>query len=301
MTIEETNSKIDSKYQFRCTPEERDFFQEEVARSGLKPLQFFKTAVETLKVQNTPEESEQKKALAEVDILTNRLNQLNRSQLMIAFEMQEQAKKELRELNKERGEFEEYKKGLEDKLQEEFKQKNQELEAKFNALVLQNEEKQRLELEAKEKETLSLRDALENQEAKINKLLNEYAILQKQLDDKNKLNIAYEDREFEAKKKIMELEDRLKKAELNALSIQKLEIDKAVLLEKLESIKKEEALKRENIELKLKHFHLTEKTNGDDADDSIYKNLESRERKIDDEKMLNVHKEHSLIDSGAVK
>ena len=41
------------------------------------------------------------------------------------------------------------KKGLEAKLNEEFELKNQELEAKFNALVLQNEEKQRLELEAK--------------------------------------------------------------------------------------------------------------------------------------------------------
>lgn len=255
MTLEETNSKIDSKYQFRCTPEERDFFQEEVARSGLKPLQFFKTAVETLKVQNTPEESEQKKALAEVDILTNRLNQLNRSQLMIAFEMQEQAKKELQELNKERGEFEEYKKGLEAKLSEDFERKNQELEAKFNDLVLQNEEKQKFELEAKEKETLSLRDALENQEAKMNQLLSDLAILKKQFEDKNKLNIAYEEREFESRKRIMELEERIKKAELNSLSIQKLEIDKAVLMEKIEFIKKEEALKREYLELKLKGTH----------------------------------------------
>nr|BFD33532.1 hypothetical protein GTC16762_31510 [Pigmentibacter ruber] len=300
MTIEEVNtSKIDPRIQFRCSSiEEREFFQNEINRSGMKPQQYFKAAVEAFKMQTLPEESEQKKALAEVDILTNRLNQLNRSQLLIAFEMQEQAKKELQELNRERGEFEEYKKGLEGKLQEEFERKNQELEAKFTDLVLQNKEKQRFELEAKEKEILSLRDIIENQEAKMNQLLSDLAILKKQLEDKNKLNSAYEEREFEAKKKIMELEERLKKAELNALSIQKLEIDKAVLLEKLESIKKEEALKRENIELKLKHFHLTEKTNGDDY---IYKNLESRERKIDDEQMLNAHKEHSLIDSGAVK
>ena len=300
MTLEETSSlKIDPRIQFRCSSiEERDFFQNEINRSGMKPQQYFKAAVEAFKMQALPEESEQKKALAEVDLLTNRLNQINRSQLMIAFEMQEQAKKELQELNRERGEFEEYKKGLEDKLQEEFKQKNQELEAKFNDLVLQNEEKQRFELQTKEKEILTLRDALENQEAKMNQLLSDHLILKKQFEDKNKLNIAYEEREFESKKKIMELEERLKKSELNSLSIQKLEIDKAVLLEKLESIKKEEALKRENIELKLKHFHLTEKTNGDD---SIYKNLESRERKNDDEQMLNVHKEHSLIDSGAVK
>ena len=248
MTMEEVNtSKIDSKYQFRCTPEERDFFQEEVARSGLKPLQFFKTAVETLKVQNTPEESEQKKALAEVDILTNRLNQLNRSQLMIAFEMQEQAKKELRELNKERGEFEEYKKGLEAKLNEEFELKNQELEAKFNALVLQNEEKQRLELEAKDNEILSLRDTIENQEAKMNQLLNDHVILRKQFEDKNKLNIAYEEREYESRKRIMELEEKLKNFDKMADLVKHLEIKNAVLESKIESINNENKIKIDHL------------------------------------------------------
>ena len=58
MTIEETNtSKLDIKYQFRCSVEEREYFQEEVAKSGLKPLEFFKNAVDTLKIQSSPEES----------------------------------------------------------------------------------------------------------------------------------------------------------------------------------------------------------------------------------------------------
>ena len=97
MTIEETNtSKIDPRIQFRCTSlEERDFFQNEINKSGMKPQQYFKAAVEAFKMQVLPEESEQKKALAEVDLLTNRLNQINRSQLILAFEMQEQAKKDL--------------------------------------------------------------------------------------------------------------------------------------------------------------------------------------------------------------
>jgi hypothetical protein len=108
MTIEETNtSKIDPRIQFRCTSvEERDFFQNEINKSGMKPQQYFKAAVEAFKMQELPEESEQKKALAEVDVLTNRLNQINRSQLIIAFEMQDQAKKELQELNLEREKFE---------------------------------------------------------------------------------------------------------------------------------------------------------------------------------------------------
>lgn len=263
MTLEETsNLKIDPRIQFRCSSvEERDFFQNEINRSGMKPQQYFKAAVEAFKMQALPEESEQKKALAEVDILTNRLNQINRSQLMIAFEIQEQAKKELQELNRERGELEEYKKGLEEKLHEEFKQKNQELEAKFNDLVLQNEEKKKLELEVKDNEILSLRDTLENHEAKIKKLLNDYDMLQKQFDDKNKLNIAYEDREFESKKRIMVLEDKLKTFDKMTDLVRHLEIKNAVLESKIESISNESKIIIEHLNKEIVYYKNNGKQN----------------------------------------
>ena len=247
MTIEETNtSKLDIKYQFRCTTEERDFFQEEVAKSGLKPLQFFKTAIETLKVQSSPEESSQKKALTEIDNLTNRLNQINRSQLILAFEMQEQAKNELQELNKAKEEFEDYKKSLELKLWDEFDLKSKEVEAKFNISLLQKEELQKLEIEEKEKEFLTLKEEIENQSAKYNKILNDYVVLNKQFDDKNKLNIAYEEREYEAKKRIMELEAKVKKHDVLIETIHKLEIQNAVLISKNENLS-EQILKFEKM------------------------------------------------------
>ena len=51
MTLEETSSlKIDPRIQFRCSSiEERDFFQNEINRSGMKPQQYFKAAVEAFK------------------------------------------------------------------------------------------------------------------------------------------------------------------------------------------------------------------------------------------------------------
>ncbi len=250
MTIEETNtSKLDIKYQFRCTPEERDFFQEEVAKSGLKPLQFFKTAIETLKVQSSSEESSQKKTLTEIDNLTNRLNQINRSQLILAFEMQEQAKKDLQELNKTKEEFEEYKKSFEVKLWDEFDHKSKNIEAQFNTSLAQKEERQKQELEEKEKENLSLREEIENQSAKYNKLLNDYVVLNKQFDDKNKLNIAYEEREFDSKKRIMEFEEKLKKYDLMFDLMRKLEIQNAVLKSQNESLN-QQILKFENRDIK---------------------------------------------------
>jgi len=251
MNIEEINtSKLDIKYQFRCTSEERDYFQEEVAKSGLKPLQFFKTAVENLKIQSSPEESEQKKALAEVDNLTNRLNQINRAQLILAFEMQDQAKKSWQDLHKEREEFAEYKNNLEVKLEEEFEVKRKDIEVKFNATIAQNEEHQKSELELKEKEMLSLREEIENQGAKQNKILNDYVVLSKQFDDKNKLNIAYEEREFEAKKRIMDLEEKLKKQDFMFESIRKLEIENAVLKAQNENLS-QQILKLESKDLKV--------------------------------------------------
>lgn len=251
MTIEETNtSKIDPRIQFRCsTVEERDFFQNEINRSGMKPQQYFKAAVEALKMQVLPEESEQKKALAEVDLLTSRLNQINRAQLIIAFEMQDQAKKELQQINKEREEFDNYKKGLEVKLWEEFKLKSKDVEDKFNTAMSQKEERQKQELEEKEKEMLSLREKIENQSAKYNKILNDYVALNKQFDDKNKLNIAYEEREFEDKKRIMELDDKLKKHEILVEVIHKLEIQNAVLKSQNESLN-QQILKFENRDIK---------------------------------------------------
>ncbi|KAB8035638.1 hypothetical protein GCL60_16960 (plasmid) [Silvanigrella paludirubra] len=252
MTTEETSSlKIDPRIQFRCTSvEERDFFQNEINRSGMKPQQYFKAAVEALKMQVLPEESEQKKALAEVDMLTNRLNQINRSQLIIAFEMQDQAKKELQELNCEKEEFEEYKKNLEVKLGEEFEANSKDVEVKFNAAIALKEEHQKQELEVKEKEMLSLREGIENQEAKYNKLLNDYVVLNKQFDDKNKLNIAYEEREFEAKKRIMVLEEKLKKYDLMFDSTRKLEIENAVLKAQNESLN-QQILKLESKDIKV--------------------------------------------------
>ena len=252
MTIEETNtSKIDPRIQFRCTSvEERDFFQNEINKSGMKPQQYFKAAVEAFKMQELPEESEQKKALAEVDVLTNRLNQINRSQLIIAFEMQDQAKKELQELNLEREKFEEYKKSLEVKLWEEFDHKSKNIEAQFNTALAQKEERQKQELEEKEKEILSLREEIENHGAKYNKLLNDYVVLNKQFDDKNKLNIAYEEREFDSKKRIMEFEEKLKKYDLMFDSMRKLEIENAVLKAQNESLN-QQILKLESKDIKV--------------------------------------------------
>ena len=250
--MEETsNLKIDPRIQFRCSSiEERDFFQNEINRSGMKPQQYFKAAVEAFKMQSLPEESEQKKALAEVDLLTNRLNQINRSQLILAFEMQEQAKKDLQELNKAKEEFEDYKKSLEVKLWDEFDHKGKNIEAQFNTLLAQKEERQKQELEEKEKENLSLREEIENQSAKYNKLLNDYVTLNKLFDDKNKLNIAYEEREYEAKKKILEFEDKLKKHDILIETIHKLEIQNAVLISKNENLN-EQILKFEKKEIKI--------------------------------------------------
>ena len=252
MNIEESNtSKIDPRIQFRCTSvEERDFFQNEINKSGMKPPQYFKAAVDAFKMQALPEESEQKKALSEVDALTNRLNQINRSQLILAFEMQDQAKKELQELNKEREEFENYKKSLEVKLWEEFEVKSKDVEVKFNAAMAQKEERQKQELEVKENEMLSLREEVENQGSKYNKILNDYVVLNKQFDDKNKLNIAYEEREFDSKKRIMELEEKLKKYDLMFDSTRKLEIENAVLKTKNEGLS-QQVLKHENKEIKI--------------------------------------------------
>lgn len=252
MTLEEISSlKIDPRIQFRCSSiEERDFFQNEINKSGMKPQQYFKAAVEAFKMQVLPEESEQKKVLSEVDSLTNRLNQLNRSQLIIAFEMQEQAKKELQELNCEKEEFEEYKKSLEVKLWDEFDLKSKETEARFDTIFAQKEERQKQELDAKEKEMLSLREEIENQGAKYNKLLNDYFVLNKQFDDKNKLNIAYEEREFDYKKRIIELDEKLKKYDLMFDSTRKLEIENAVLKAQNESLN-QQILKLESKDAKV--------------------------------------------------
>lgn len=298
MEIEQSNQK-DTRYTIRfASNEEKNFVQEAISKSGLSPGVLVKKAIEMQLLLQNNEDSKTKKLIGKIDELTHRLNQMLRAEALAALELETQAEEKLKQLEAEKEDLEKERVALEGQFRELFKQKEIELKDEYDKKWEEKEQEYQLESKELNSKILSLKDKIENDESYLNKLNSEFNILKKQFEDKIKLLNSYEIRELDLTKKNLELEERLKKSEIDHLSLQKLEIDKAVLLEKLESIKKEEALKRENLELKLKHFHLTEKTNGDD---SIYKNLELRERKIDDEKMLNVHEEHSLIDSGAVK
>lgn len=258
MSIEQEKNKT---YSVRCsTFEEKTFLHNAVQKSGLSPATFIKSAVEAFLIQNNEEEKEVKKAFAEVDNIINRLSQLTKSEFIKAFEMQRQAKKELQELDVQTNELEASKINLGADLKDEFEKKIKENDEKYNAIIAQKEECFNNEFEAINKENISLREKIESEESKYNKVLNELNALKKQHEDKTKLLNSYEEREFDLRKKVMNLEEQLKKSEIDTLKIHELKISNAVLTEKCESIKREETAKRDYLELHLKSLQVNIKT-----------------------------------------
>jgi chromosome segregation ATPase len=295
MSIEQEKNKT---YSVRCsTFEEKTFLHNAVQKSGLSPATFIKSAVEAFLIQNNEEEKEVKKAFAEVDNIINRLSQLTKSEFIKAFEMQRQAKKELQELDVQTNELEASKINLEADLKDEFEKKIKEIDEKYKVLIHQKEEGYEKELEAKDKELLSLREEFEGQEAKYRKLLNDYTALSKQFDDKNKLNIAYEERNDEANKRIMELEEKISKSASEAEKVRKLEVECAILKEKIESIRREEGIKRDYLELSLKNLHVNQNPMIS-ADNSIINSskIKDKESSLSDaEKLIQKEKHPTLF------
>lgn len=292
MEIEQSNQK-DARYTIRfASSEEKNFVQEAISKSGLSPGVLVKKAIEMQLLSQNNEDSKTKKLIGKIDELTHRLNQMLRAEALAALELETQAEEKLKQLEAEKEDLEKERLALEGQFRELFKQKEIELKDEYDKKWEEKEQEYQLESKELNSKILSLKDKIENDESFLNKLNSEFNILKKQYEDKIKLLKSYEIRELDLTKKNLELEERLKKSEIDYLSLQKLEIDKAVLLEKLESIKKEEALKRENLELKLKHFHSNENGNGEKK---TYKKSEEKEKELSDAENLIIKNNHPTL------
>ncbi len=254
MMEQETINVISSNptYQFRCLPEEKKFIQEEIAKSGLPPAKFIKTAVEAFSIQGEGADSEAKKALGEADALTTRLNALIRAQLVKAIEMQAQAKKDSEGQQAERMEFDAQQKEMEVTLQKEFERKYKEKESELKYALEKVEGELRFEIEKKERETLVLLEKIEGLDSKYNGLERDYSALKQQHSDSLRVFEVTDDRLMETKRKVIDLEGKLKLQEETIRRNQELSVRCAVLETQMDSLRKEHQLKMEFLEKEIR-------------------------------------------------
>jgi hypothetical protein len=253
MEQENTNLSNDNRYTIRfASNDEKKFIQESILKSGIQSGTFIKNAVDSFLLQQHEDNSKSKKVIAKIDDLTHRLNQMLRSEALAALELEKQSHEKLQEIETLKEELELEKTTVEEKLKREFEQKVSQLQE----ISLQKERQQQQSFSEKiaecENEKLDLKEQLEEIQAKYNKVFQELTVFKKQLEDKIKLLIKHEEQEFDLKKKVIDLEEKVKKHDIDTLRIQKLEIENAVLQERIEALKNEDKLKQQMIELQLK-------------------------------------------------
>lgn len=245
-------------WQVRCTFDDKKFFQEVSAKFNMPVSQVLRLAFENL-LLNDETNSESKKVIQEVDLLTTRLNQLIKAQLYIAFEAQQQSKSELLKLLEEKESLNQFSEVLKNSLEQEYEQKTKEFESQCNETFHHNLSELNAQLSQKEKENFTLLENIEKLNADNGTQSQQLSLMQKELIDKNKLLNTYEEREFDLKKKVFELEEKVKSQNIDTLRIQKLEVENAVLQERIEALKNEDKLKQQFIELQLKMSEKSQK------------------------------------------
>ncbi|RDB37357.1 MAG: hypothetical protein DCC88_00080 [Spirobacillus cienkowskii] len=253
MTATEDITTTNNRYTIRFTSnDEKNYIQESILKSGISPGIFIKNAVDSLLLQQQDGNSKAKKVIAKIDDLTQRLNHMLRSEALAALELEKQAQEKLQDIEKLKEELEQEKLGLEEKLKREFEQKVSQLQEISLQKELQKQQSFSEKIAECENEKLDLKEQLEEIQAKYNKVFQELTVFKKQLEDKIKLLIKHEEQEFDLKKKVIDLEEKVKKHDIDTLRIQKLEIENAVLQERIEALKNEDKLKQQMIELQIK-------------------------------------------------
>ena len=250
--MESQEEKIsNTPWQIRCPPEQKQFFQQFVAQSGLTAQEAIARSFESFRIQIS-EDAESKQALLEFDSLIMRLQSMMRAQLVVALEKQKQCEEEKKGLDQEKDKYHELYSEMSIRIENEFEVKKNELYAEnlknINLLKADFEEK----IKTVEKNILDLRLKNENLESSLQKSEREKIIIQKQYQDSLRAYEIADDRLMELKEKNKSLQEKLANYELLREKNLSLEKEVAVLHVKLDATIREESIKREYMEKEIR-------------------------------------------------
>lgn len=252
MNVETQDEKISNvPWQIRCSPEQKQFFQQFVAQSGMSAQEVIARSFEAFRIQ-IADDSPSKKVLLEFDSLIGRLQTMMRSQILAALEQQRQCDDEQKCLQVEKQKYQEYYEEVLAKLESEFELKKQALESQIQKENLKLKEEYENNLLEKEKEFTFLKEKIEKFEIENQALKREKDVLLRQSSDALRNYEIADGRIFELNLKVKKLEESILKYEKIEQQNFQLEKELMKLQVQYEGLIKEEEIKREYLEKDLR-------------------------------------------------
>lgn len=234
----------------KCSQEQKEILQKKAAESGKTVAQFLVDAVQTSSIKEALScaNKETQREFAEIDGLLERLNHLIYAKVYTLIEKEKVAEDLKISLTLKENECEKDYEILKEKLVREFDEKNEKIKNECELILKEERKKQAEELNKKENELILSMEKIEQLEEKIKRLERDKDVLQKQYSESMRSYEIADDRLMECKVKIKDLEEKVRDYESIKGKNIALEKEVTVLQIKLESLAKEEALKREYLE-----------------------------------------------------
>lgn len=238
-------------WQIRCSPEQKQFFQQFVAQSGMSAQEIIARSFESFRIQ-IAEDSPSKKVLLEFDSLIGRLQTMMRSQILVALEQQRQCEDDQKSLQDEKQKYHEYYEDVLTKIEAEFELKKQLFESEAQKEMSKLKEEYANRLLNNEKEFILLMEQKENFESENKALKRDKEILSKQASDALRNYEIADGRIFELNLKVKKLEETILKYEKVEQQNFQLEKDLMKLQVQYDGLVQAEELKREYMEKDLR-------------------------------------------------
>ncbi len=248
-------------WQIRCSPEQKRSFQKFVEATGLNAQEAIARAFEAFKIQSS-EDSQSKKVLFEFDSMIERLQSMMRSQIIAALEKQKQCDEEKVQLENEKSKYHSFYDENLSKIKTDFETEKNNLKIEFEEKLKKSQEQFEIQIKNKELESVKLNEKYEKLDTDFQKFEREKSTLQKQYTESMRSYEISDERLMECRLKIKELEEKLRNFEATKEKNTALEKENTILQLKLDSLVKEEALKREYLEKDLRREFEMERLKG---------------------------------------
>lgn len=248
------SKKNSTAWLVKCSQEQKEILQKKAAESGKNVAQFLVDSVQTSAIKEalSVANKETKKEFSEIDNLIERLNNLIYAKVYTLIEKEQTAEELKTSLARKENDCQKDYQDLKSQLTKEFDEKKSQLKHELDLILSEEKKKYQEEISKKELESIGFQEKIEQLDAKIEALEREKNTLQKQYTESMRSYEIADERLMEFRLKIKDLEEKLKNFDSTREKNNSLEKEVTVLQVKLESLVKEEALKREYFEKDLK-------------------------------------------------
>ncbi len=254
-TFEKTEYKKNpTAWLVKCSHEQKEILQKKAAESGKSVAQFLVDSVQmsAMKEVLSGANKETQKEFSEIDNLIERLNHLIYAKVYTLVEKEKITEDLKTTLVQKENECQKDYQELKNNLIKEMDEKRAHLKTEAETVFVEERQKFSAELLKKEQDLKNAIEKIEQLEIKCSNFEREKNTLQKQYTESMRSYEIADERLMEFRLKIKELEEKLKNLEATKEKNNSLEKEVTILQLKLDSLAKEEILKREYLEKDLR-------------------------------------------------